>query len=332
MSHLQANVVSRPDAKSASRGRTRSEHSARALRYATATLALWSTAWLGAAIAGATFATIIESSSLARAQAAAPGRPPGAGRRTSRAARQTKAPPPPSAGVQAELAQAQQLLDSDSREEIETGIQSLGLLGIEHAVEPLAARIRRGLPSDLLELAVTTLMAIGQPNAGPVLYELTWHRRAEVRKRVVEAIAATKPAGAEAELLRMLSDEDARVRSAAAVEVGTGHAVERLFLALDRGNAEASVAIGRLVAPAAVEKLVHYLGRIPFHQMGPALTGVIERRDVPDAKKIELIARLEELGTAEVKSHLSSLLAASGESLTPAVNRAVARAVQQIDD
>ena len=57
-------------------------------------------------------------------------------------------------------------------------------------------RIRQGLPPDLLDQAITTLMALSQPNAGPVLFELTAHRRADVRLHAVEAIAATNPPGA----------------------------------------------------------------------------------------------------------------------------------------
>jgi HEAT repeat protein len=238
-----------------------------------------------------------------------------------------------SASAKAEIDQAEQLLKSDQREDVETGIQSLGLLGVPQAVDPLVTRIRQGLPPELLELAVTTLMALGQPNAGPVLYELTTHRRGEIRRHAIEAIAATRPAGSEPVLLVALSDEDTQVRSAAAAalgEVGSPRAVDRLFLALDRGNSEASVAIGKLVAPKSVRKLSEYLGEVPFHHMGPALAIVIARRDVPDSEKLELIARLEEVGTPEVRGYLASLLETSGGSLSPAVKRAIDRAIQQI--
>jgi HEAT repeat protein len=249
----------------------------------------------------------------------------------------TKQRPSAALGAQgkAALGQATHLLASDKREDIETGIQSLGLLGVEQAVAPLVARTRQGLPAELLELSITTLMALGQPSAGPLLYELSRHRRSEVRRHAIEAIAATRPPDAEPHLLLALSDEDVQVRSAAAValgEVGTGRSIDRLFAALDRGNSEASVAIGKLVAPGSVPKLVQYLGQVPFHHMGPALALIIERRDVAEADKLALIARLEELGTPEIKGYLGELLAASGESLSPNVHRAVARAMQQIGE
>jgi HEAT repeat protein len=254
---------------------------------------------------------------------------------------QTKPPgrraksPALSASARAEIDQAEHLLNSDERTDVETGIQSLGLLGVPQAVDPLVIRIREGLPPELLELAVTTLMALGQPNAGPVLYELTTHRRGDIRRRAIEAIAATGPAGSEPVLLAALSDEDAQVRSAAASalgEVGSPRAVDRLFLALERGNSEASMAVGKLMPPSSVRKLSVYLGEVPFHHMGPALTIVIARRDVPQSEKLELIARLGEVGTPEVRGYLGSLLEISGDSLSPAVKSAIERAIQQIGD
>jgi HEAT repeat protein len=264
------------------------------------------------------------SPSLAQAQ--------GAGGAPKPRARSAK-PPPLSASARVEIEQAEHLLHSDQREDVETGIQSLGLLGVPQAVDPLVIRIREGLPPELLELAVTTLLALGQPNAGPVLYELTTHRRSDIRRHAIEAIAATRPVGAEPVLLTALSDEDAQVGSAAAIalgEVGSPRAVDRLFVALDRGNSEASMAIGKLVAPTAVRKLSEYLGEVPFHHMGPALTIVIARRDVPESEKLELIARLQEVGTPEVRGYLGSLLETSGDSLSAAVKRAIDRAMQQI--
>jgi HEAT repeat protein len=260
---------------------------------------------------------------------------------SSRPAKRTRAPartaksPPLSASARAEIDQAEQLLNSDQKPDIETGIQSLGLLGVPQAVDPLVNRIREGLPPELLELAVTTLMALGQPNAGPVLYELTTHRRSEIRRQAIEAIAATRPVGAEPVLLGALSDEETQVRSAAAIalgEVGSPGAVERLFVALDHGNSEASMAIGKLVAPTSVRKLSEYIGEVPFHHMGPALSIVLARRDVPEPQKLELIARLEEVGTPEVRGYLGNLLETSRDSLSPAVQRAIARAMAQIGD
>src|SRR5262245_1701317 len=81
--------------------------------------------------------------------------------------------------------QAKALLGSGEHDTIETGIQSLGLLGTPEAVPPLVERIRAGLPPDLLDTAIVTLMALGQQTAAPVLFDLVTHRRPEVRLRAI---------------------------------------------------------------------------------------------------------------------------------------------------
>jgi HEAT repeat protein len=233
----------------------------------------------------------------------------------------------------AAIAQARKLLASSDRAQVEAGIQSLGLLGGAAAVPPLVERIELGLPPDLLEAAVVTLMALAQPEAGPVLYELCAHRRPEIRLRALEAITATRPPGAETALVAALSDSDAKVRAAAATSLGELHAsgaMEKLFLALDRGNMDASGAIGKVVPAGEVKRLVGYLGQIPLHSLGPALSEVLQRKDVPEDAKLEIVARLEEVGTPEVKGYLNDLLASAGDALPEKLNRAMLRAMQEI--
>jgi HEAT repeat protein len=233
----------------------------------------------------------------------------------------------------AAVAQARKLMASGEREQVEAGIQSLGLLGGPAAVPPLVERIEQGLPPELLEAAVVTLMALAQPEAGPVLYELSTHRRPEIRLRALEAISATHPAGAETALVAALSDSDPKVRAAAATALGELHAsgaMEKLFLALDRGNMEASGAIGKVVPAGEVKRLVGYLGQIPLHSLGPALSEVLQRKDVSEDAKLEIVARLEEVGTPEVKGYLNDLLASAGDALPEKLNRAMLRAMQEI--
>jgi HEAT repeat protein len=285
-------------------------------------------------LCAATFGVALAVAPDAYAQDKAAAKPkPATAAKTTAKAKPNKEGSAPNAQTKAAIASAQQLMDSGKPKEIESGIQSLGLLGTKEAVEPLAARIRQGLPADLLDQAITTLMALSQPNAGQVLFELTSHRRPEVRLRAVEAIAATNPPGAEQALIAALSDSDAKVRSAAATglgDVGTKGSLEKLFLALDRGNFEASGAIGKIVAPGEVKRLVGYLGQLPFHSLGPALAQVLQRKDVPESAKLDIVVRLEEVGTPEVKGYLGDLVSSAGEALTPNVSRALLRAMQEI--
>jgi hypothetical protein len=266
-------------------------------------------------------------------------KPTSAGTKTASAKGSAKArekkEAPISPQAKAAIETAKRLMASGKPKDVEAGIQSLGLLGTKEAVEPLAARIRDGLPPDLLEAAIVTLMALSQPNAGPILFELTAHRRPQIRLRAIEAIAASHPPGAEQALSAALSDDDTKVRSAAAVglgDLGAKSALERLFLALDRGNLEASGAIGKVIAANDVHRLVSYLGKLPFHHLGPALAQVFLRPDVAESAKLEIVTRLEEVGTAEVKGYLGDLVTSSGQALAPNVSRALLHAMQEIAD
>ena len=253
----------------------------------------------------------------------------------SAAGKKKKGKPKLSPQTIAAITNAKHLMSQGSHGDVEAGIQSLGLLGTKHAVEPLVERIRAGLPPDLLETAIVTLMALGQKSSGPALIELTTHRRETVRLRAVEALAAVNPPGAEGALTAALSDSDPKVRSAAATALGEIRArksVETLVLALDRGNMEASGAIGKLLRPGEAERLLGYLGKIPFRSLGPALGEMLQRSDVKEGTKLKIVARLEEVGTPEVKGYLGDLVSNAGESLGPKVSKAVLRAMQEIAD
>jgi hypothetical protein len=233
------------------------------------------------------------------------------------------------------IAAAKALLQSPDHDEVETGIQSLGLIGTAASVPPLIERIRAGLPADLLETGIVTLMALGQPQAGPLFFELATHRRPEIRIRAIEAIVALKSTGSEEALRKALSDVDPKVRSAAALGLGELKAtasVELLFRALDRGNYEASQAIGQALKSDQVSRLLGYLGTIPFRTLGPALTEVLQRKDIGERDKLNVVSRLQDVGTHEVKVYFGDLMRATGEKLPPAVSRAVLQAMQQIAD
>lgn len=233
------------------------------------------------------------------------------------------------------IEQAQKLMDAGDRAQVESGIQSLGLIGKKEAVAPLAERIRRGLPPELMETAILTLMTLGEAEAGAVLNELAAHRRPDVRLRAIEAIAAIRPSGAEATLVNALSDGDDKVRSAAATglgEIGARGSFEVLFRALDRGNFAASQALGKVVEPAQATRLLGYLGRIPFYSLSPALGEVLKRTDVADKAKLQVITGLQEAATPEVKGFLGDVMATGGDALGPEVKRAIMRAMQEIAD
>ena len=233
------------------------------------------------------------------------------------------------------LAAAKTLLASSDHDQVEAGIQSLGLIGSAATVAPLIERVRAGLPVDLLETAIVTLLALGHPQASPLFVELASYRRPEIRIRAIEAIVALKPAGAEEVLRRGLSDADPKVRSAAALGLGELKAtasLELLFKALDHGNFEASTAIGQSLKSDQVPRLLGYLGTVPLHSLAPALAEILKRKDIGERDKLNVVSRLQEVGTHEVKTFFGDLMRATGEKLPPAVTKAVLQAVQQIAD
>lgn len=233
------------------------------------------------------------------------------------------------------LADATTALNSGNQGNVEVGIQSLGLISNKAALEVLVARMRRGLPRDLLVTAIFTVGAMGLPEGGPVLIELTTHRSADVRARAVEMLSALQPPRAVAALISALSDPDPNVRAAAATGLGdlkASEALDKLFQAQDRGVAEASVAIGKVVSARDVPRLLEYLGRTPLRTLAPALKAIIARNDVEESARLQVVARLSELATREVKAFLKEVLDAYGTTLPARVRSALSTAAQQIAD
>jgi len=232
-----------------------------------------------------------------------------------------------------ELNEGVERLDADSPTEVRAGLEQLGLLGNPGAVEPISERIRRGLPPELLGVAVDTLMILGRPQAGPVLFELMSHRRAPIRFKAVQAVVACRPRGAERALSEALSDSDATVRGAAAEGLGTmgAHgAVDALFLAMERHVPEAPLAIAQVARPADVDRFLEQLGRMPFSEVTTALSEMIHREDLAARSKLAIVHRLTELATAEVRQFLEELVANAGENVPENVLRAARDAIPRI--
>lgn len=209
------------------------------------------------------------------------------------------------------LEQATALLDSPNADEVRMGIESMGLLGSPAAVEPLSARIRRGLPSELLVTAIDTLGILGRNEAGPILFELVTHRRPDVRLRAVQAIATCRPRGADAALITALSDSSPPVRNAAAQTLGelrAASALEALFLAFDHEVMDAGPAIAEVARAEDVPRVLAYLGHHPFTTLRPMLVTLMTRTDLPAPRRMEAVARVSELATAEARALLEEVI------------------------
>ena len=210
------------------------------------------------------------------------------------------------------VAQATELLNTSSPDEIRMGIETLGLLGSPQAITPLSARIRGGLPPELLTTAIDTLGILGRPEAGPVLLELLAHRRPEVRLRAVQAIGMCAPRGADRALAVSLSDSSADVRAAAAEALATlraTSAVPELFLAFEHNVLQAGPALAALARAEDIPRIVGYIGSMPFATLRPMLLTILQRTDLAARIRTDLVARLGELATAEVRTLLREFIA-----------------------
>jgi len=229
-------------------------------------------------------------------------------------------------------AAARRIATTDAAE-IRAGLEELGVSASPRAVGPIADRIRRGLPPELLDLAIDTLGALGKPEAGPILIELLDHRRASARAKAIAALLACHARGADAALSSALSDPDPRVRGAAATgigQLGARSSLEPLFVALDRGVYEAATAIAQIAEPAEVPRLVASMSRVPFDAISPALSELLARANVPESAKLDVVARVQALGTVEAKTFLDELLATLPVERPTPLRRAVEAATQRM--
>lgn len=237
------------------------------------------------------------------------------------------------AAAPSELQQAIAKLQDGGRADVPIALETLGALGDARGVEPIIARVRRGLPTTLTLTAMDTLVGIGSADAAPLLFELLSHRRPEIRLKAVSCIVSLNPTGADRALARVLSDSHERVRAAAATGLGEikgRGALTELFLALDRGILEASSTLGQIVAPSEVPRLLGYVGRLPFGTLTVAFEKILERRDLNDRVKLEVVTRVAELATRDVRAFFERLDGAWPAAAGPTVKRAVRDAIARI--
>lgn len=210
-----------------------------------------------------------------------------------------------------DVAATETALHGGNLDEARGALETLGVSGSPRAIPLLAAYVRSGPPSQLIETAVEAVGAIGGPQSAPILIELMGHRRPGVRLRAAEAAAGLRTRDVAAALQVCLDDSDPAVRSAAAralARAGTRDDVATLFRALEKGVMEASASIGTLGNAGDAEHFATLLGRIPFDKMVPGLDAFLNRRDLGAAPRVMLVRKLQELATVEVKSFLQAFL------------------------
>jgi hypothetical protein len=241
---------------------------------------------------------------------------------------------PPTAAVQQELLKSAQEKLSGDEAAIRQGLGALASLGGEAASQAVVTRLRRGLPPQLIEVAIDALVQLRRPSAGPALLELLQHRRMQLRVKAMAALAALEVRSAQSALLYALDDPSGEVREAAVLalsRVGQPRALPALFTAAERGVPGAWQAIGRIASPADLKALV---ARAPHGDpalIRPALDALLERTNLPLDGKLRAVQLVQGLGSAGARACLVEWLAALPADAQPRMRTALLQAVQRID-
>ena len=227
------------------------------------------------------------------------------------------------------------------------------------AVEPLASRLtthdqtellilldglRASAESDRNSRAVADLLRAGQPDvvtdhalealarmksreARAVLTLFCRHRRPDARVRAYTALASLRDSRDIPVLAGGLRDSAAAVRSQAATLLGqlpsTTEVVSDLLRALVLGVHTAAGAIGKLGDAASVATYSQQLGRLPLPVMLEGYAQYLDRADIPESVKLEIVASLEQVSGATVKAFLNVRVQAPGKHTTAKLREAM---------
>lgn len=253
-----------------------------------------------------------------------PGSPP--------AAVDEPAPIAPSLG---DLAQYAAQLDSPQPEAVIEAIDMLSALDRRESVAPLAAFLTRGQLDSATERAIEALGGIAHPDAIEVLSEFSRHRRAAVRRKAFQALAAINDARVLPILEQGLRDSDRSVRGACATALGNRSSrasLDVLFRAFERGVLEAAAAIGQVGDAASVTRFSEHLGRQPISTMLSGFEHFLRRGDLNERVKLDIVARLFETASPAVKQFMQAQLARFPARDRSALRRAIEDAARRIAD
>jgi hypothetical protein len=223
------------------------------------------------------------------------------------AATATPAPavPPPSRAAQQRA--AEQKLASNDPVAIREGLEALGKLGGDQAANAIVARLRRGLPPKLIDPAIVALVQINKPVAGPVMLELTLHRRPQIRAQAVAALGALKVRSAQSSLLYALDDPSPEVRIAAVSAlgvVGTSRALPALLTSADRGVDHVYDAYGAIASPKDSKPILERARGGQLMLVAPALRAMLARANFSLAGKLAILQEVSAIGTSEARACL----------------------------
>jgi HEAT repeat protein len=226
------------------------------------------------------------------------------------------------------------MLASNDEEEVRSALEAAPLLPPAEVVPMLEDRVRSGLSRTLLDVAIDSLLLLGDKSSSALLAELTHHRRAEVRVRALESLARLKAPAAHDALVQGVADLSPEVRNAAAeglAELGDHGSFALLSQAFDRGVEGAAPALGKLAKPEQVNTLLEQLDKYALERWQPFFAALLARRDFPEADKLRALEKLIARGGDDTADALSSLQAGLPADASPRVKKLLADAIQKAE-
>lgn len=217
--------------------------------------------------------------------------------------------------------------------EVRAAIADLGKNGTRTAIVALRDFLYNGQPDAITDYALETLGKTRSPEATETLVTFTNHRRTSARLIAYQALSATRTPGAVAIVAQALSDSDPAIRSAAAVALGSLGAKEqlpRLFLALERGVYDAAGVIGQLGDSKSARMFTEYINHVPLAVILSGYQRFLERKDIEEKVKLEIVQALGEVAVPEAKRFLQTFLKNGGARNRPALQKAVVTTIARI--
>ena len=244
-----------------------------------------------------------------------------------------KAPAAP-APAKIDLKKLAQVLESGTEAEILAALSELSARGASaSSAAPLVnGLLVRGSTGKVVIAALDAVAAFGAESSSDPVAPYVQHRRPEIRQAAASALIRTKGPIAVRALRRALKSPDPKVRQIAASGLGAlnaAEAVDDLFAALGDETTTAPKSIAAMCNPTQCDRLMDYVGKLPFEFLEPSFVTLILRPSgLPDINKLRYIDRLRKLATKSSTNVLQTALADLPANANPKVKEALETALK----
>jgi hypothetical protein len=197
-------------------------------------------------------------------------------------------------------------------------IESLGGSGAGNAAEPLVEMLAAGAAPARTEAALDALAKLGAggaltaARAFEVLELYCGHRAPEVRQRAIKALGTIRDPRVVAILLARLGDAAPGVRGAAGEALAARKeraGVPRLFALVKRGDAGAASPLAALATPDLIPQVAELTGTVDEGVLAIVLGDYVQRADVPDRLRLDVVRTIAGLGGAAATAALVEYVA-----------------------